>query len=402
MSETAPWERGVTRGSFLVSLSAVAACSTNPGYSGAQADIRTIESGLDLEGQMREHGVPGINAAVVRNYQIAWAKGYGVTELAGAHAVTPQTLFLAGSISKPVTAVGALALVGEGRLSLEGDVNDQLRSWRIPQHEHELQKVTLAQLLDHTAGFTGGDFFPGYAVGEPVPTLHQILDGQSPARNSAVRLGLAPGSEWHYSGDGYLVVQQLMMDATGEPFPALMRRLVFDKLAMHNSTFEQPLPADRAPLAARGTLMSGSPVQGGWHINPEMAAGGLWSTPTDLATLAIEIARTFRGIGTRRVISQRLAIEMLAPHVRNGVINILGTAGDPDAMGYGFFVGERLHRFGHIGGNVGYQATLVFFADTGDGAVIMTNSDIGLRAGNALLNAIANHYNWNYAAPPPP
>lgn len=65
-------------------------------------------------------------------------------------------------------------------------------------------------------------------------------------------------------------------------------------------------------------------------------------------------------------------------------------------------MGEKTRRFGHIGGNVGYQATLVFFAEKGDGVAIMTNADHGLRAGNELLDAIAGYYQWNYTAPPPP
>src|SRR5262249_58127549 len=273
----------------------------------------------------------------------------GRTDLGGTRLVTPRALFLAGSISKPVTAIGALALVDSGKLSLDGDVNDKLTSWRIPSNRYTSRAVTLARLLDHTAGFTGGEFFPGYAVDEPLPTLRQVLDGEKPARNPPVRVGYVPGSKWQYAGDGYLVVQQLMMDVTGEAFPPLMRELVFDRLAMRDSTFDQPLPPRRDSLAAAGTLAMGTAVRGRWHVNPEMAAGGLWSTPSDLVTLAIAVAQAARGGPDGHLLSRRLARELISPHVRAGVINILGTAEDPDAMGYGFFVGEKTQRFGHIG-----------------------------------------------------
>ena len=366
------------------------------------ADIAAIEQSLDLERLMKEHRVPGMSVAVIRNFQLAWAKGYGVTEMGGHRPVTARTLFMAGSISKPVTALGALALVGSGRLSLDGAVNEKLKSWHVPTTEDSAQGVTLARLLDHTAGFTGGEFFPGYAVGEPVPTLLEVLDGLKPARNPPVRLGAAPGSNWRYSGDGYLVVQQLMMDVAGKPFPQLMRELVFDKLGMRSSTFDQPLPHALDSLAAAGTLADGTPVQGRWRVSPEMAAAGLWTTPSDLARLAIGLARAAQQAAAGHVLSKALAEDMLRPHVKEGVINILGSPEDPDAMGYGFFVGEKRHRFGHIGGHVGYQATLVFFADTGDGAVIMTNSNVGLHAGNELLDAIARQLHWNWAVPSPP
>ena len=131
-----------------------------------------------------------------------------------------------------------------------------------------------------------------------------------------------------------------------------------------------------------------------------MAAGGLWSTPSGLAKLAIEISLSLQG-KANHVLSQRMAREMVKARWAEGVINILGTPSDLDQMGFGFFVGKD-DRFGHIGGNVGYQATLVMFGKSGNGAVIMTNSDVGLRVGNALLNEIAKEYGWNYTAPAPP
>jgi CubicO group peptidase (beta-lactamase class C family) len=365
------------------------------------AIVRPPDHGWAVEALMKAHGIPGMSVAVIDDFKIVWTKGYGVTRKGGTTPVTPYTLFLAGSISKPVAAVAALSLVERGSLTLDRDVNAQLRSWHVPENEFDrTQKVTLERILDHTAGFTGGDFFPGYARGASVPSLLQILDGLSPANNPPIRVGYVPGTRWQYSGAGYLVAQQLMIDATNQPFPQIARDAVFEPLGMDRSTFEQPLPEDLAKAAASGTLMNGDAVDGGWHVQPEMAAGGLWTSPSDLAKLAIEIAEAARG-RSNRVLSQRMALAMISPHWSSGVINILGTRESPDSMGYGFFVGDR-HRFGHIGGNIGYQATMVMFGDTGKGAVIMTNDDIGLQAGNEVLNRIAQLYHWNYAAPPPP
>lgn len=367
----------------------------------AQDRRSTVEGMVDIASLMKANRIPGMSVAVIHDYKIAWAKGYGVTENGGSTAVTPRTLFLAGSISKPVTAFAALALVNAGKLPLDADVNANLKTWKVPDNQFTAnQKVTLARILDHTSGITGGDFFPGYSSGTPVPTLLQILKGESPAMNDAVAVTRVPGTQWSYSGNGYLVLQQLMMDVTGETFPTLMQRLVFEPIGMTQSTFEQPLPPQLGRDAARGTLINGKPVAGRWHVQPEMAAGGLWTTPTDLAKLAIEVALESRGV-SHRVLSAQTAQRMVTPQWTSGVLNILGTSDDPDRMGFGFFVGAH-HRFGHIGGNVGYQATMVMFANSGDGAVIMTNSDIGLHAGNEVLNAIAKAYGWNYTAPPPP
>jgi len=364
--------------------------------------VERAERGLDIKGMMQRSQIPGMSIAVIHEFRVVCSKGYGVTAKGGSTPVTPTTLFLAGSISKPVAAVGALYLVQQGKIGLNEDVNSQLVSWKVPDNEYTRQhRVTLGLLLSHTGGFTGGDFFPGYSVGKPLPSLPQILDGVPPATNVPMRVGVEPGTQWHYSGDGYLVVQQLVTDVSGQSFPDFMRTAVFEKLGMNESTYEEPLPAQRRTSAASGTLMNGDVVPGGWYVNPEMAAGGLWSTPSDLARLAIELALSPRG-KANHVLTQNTARNMLTPHWKDGVVNILGTKQDPDQMGLGFFVGTQKGRFGHIGGNVGYQATLLMFADTGDGIVIMTNSDVGLAAGNVLLDRIAEVYGWGYVARPPP
>jgi CubicO group peptidase (beta-lactamase class C family) len=389
----------------LSPLAAPGASSAGSGGPDACPDERRLEGAeraLDINGLMRQQKLPGMSLAVIENFRIVCAKGYGVTANGGKTPVIPTTLFLAGSISKPVAAAGALYLVQQGKLTLDEDVNRRLTSWKVPDNTYtHRHNVTLRLLLSHTSGFTGGDFFPGYAVGEPLPTLAQILDGLPPATNPPMRVGFEPGTQWHYSGDGYVVVQQLMTDASGQSFPDFMRTVVFEKLGMHDSSYEEPLPPGRAASAASGTLMDGKVVQGGWHVNPEMAAGGLWSTPTDLAKLAIELALSIHG-KANHLLTQDTTRNLLTPQWKEGVINILGTKQDPDQMGLGFFIGSQKGRFGHIGGNVGYQATLVMFADTGDGVVIMTNSDVGLATGNALLNRIAEVYGWNYVAPPAP
>ena len=364
--------------------------------------VNKAEHGLDIKEIMRRHRIPGMSIAVIHDFRVVCARGYGVTAKGGSTPVTPATLFLAGSISKPVAAVGALYLVQQGKVRLDEDVNNQLKSWKVPDNEYTRQhKVTLGLLLSHTGGFTGGDFFPGYGVGQPLPSLLQILDGVTPAANAPMRVGFEPSTRWHYSGDGYLVVQQLLTDVSEQSFPEFMRKEVFEKLGMNDSTYEEPLPTVRRASAAAGTLMNGEAVSGGWHVNPEMAAGGLWSTPSDLARLAVDLALSAHGKASN-VLTQSTARDMLTPHWKVGVVNILGTKQDPDQMGLGFFVGTQKGRFGHIGGNVGYQAMLIMFAESGDGMVIMTNSDVGLAAGNALLERIAEVYGWDYVAPSPP
>lgn len=263
---------------------------------------------------MDTYKIPGLSVAVVDNYKIVWAKGFGVTEYGGSTPVTARTLFQAGSISKPVAAVGAMWLVEHGKLSLDEDVNKKLKTWKIPENEFTKdQKVTLRRLMSHSAGLTVHGF-PGYAVSEQKPTLVQIFNGEKPANTAPIRVDFVPGPKMRYSGGGVTIEQQLMMDVTGKPFPEFMQQTVLSKIGMTDSSYEQPLPATRAAQTATGTHGDGMSVQGRWRIYPEMAAAGLWTTPTDLAKFGIEIALSNQG-KANHVLSQKNVREMLTPLV---------------------------------------------------------------------------------------
>src|SRR6201987_4852087 len=95
-----------------------------------------------------------------------------------------------------------LALVQEGKLSLDEDVNQKLKSWKVPENEFTReQKVTLRRLMSHSAGLTVHGF-PGYAVDEPIPTLTQIFNGEKPANTAPIRVDFVPGTKDRYSGGG--------------------------------------------------------------------------------------------------------------------------------------------------------------------------------------------------------
>jgi CubicO group peptidase (beta-lactamase class C family) len=200
---------------------------------------------LGLQKLMEVYKVPGLSVAVIDNFHIVWAKGYGVVEAGSDKPVTPKTLYQAGSISKPVAAAGALALVEKGKLALDEDVNQKLKTWKVPENEFtKVQKVTLRRLMSHSAGLTVHGF-PGYDVDAPLPTLVQIFNGEKPANTEPIRVDLVPGTKARYSGGGVTIEQQLMIDVTGKPFPVLERELVLDKIGMADSSYEQPLPKAR-------------------------------------------------------------------------------------------------------------------------------------------------------------
>ena len=269
---------------------------------------------LDLVERMKSYHVPGLSIAVIDNYRVVFAKGYGVTEFGGSKRVDTTTLFLAGSISKPVFTSGFLRLVEQRKIPLDTDVNTLLTSWHLPDSRFtEREKVTLRRLLTHSAGLTVWGF-PGYALGAPVPSVPQLLDGASPANTPAVRNDTTPGARWLYSGGGMTIAQLVSTDVSGEPFPTLLRRLMLQPAGMSRSTYENPLPTSRRGEAASGHEQIDTPVPGGFHVYPEMAAAGLWTTASDLARWAIALSRSYRG-EPGGVLSPAMAKQMISKQV---------------------------------------------------------------------------------------
>ncbi|MGH7969915.1 MAG: serine hydrolase domain-containing protein, partial [Limisphaerales bacterium] len=202
-----------------------------------------------MQAAMEKRHISGLSLAVIQDGQIVKAKGYGFANRGDGSPVTTSTLFQAGSVSKSVAALGALGLVEAGKLSLDEDVNAKLNSWKVPENKFTKEKkVTLRRILSHSAGLTVHGF-PGYAADKPLPTLVQVLDGVPPANTSPIRVDIEPGSKLRYSGGGYTVMQQLVIDVTHEPFDRFMQETILTPLKMTTSTYTQPLPADRASVA---------------------------------------------------------------------------------------------------------------------------------------------------------
>ena len=334
-----------------------------------------------LAERMASSHVPGISIAVIDNGKIAWARGFGVKETGTTDPVTTSTLFEAQSISKAVAATATLVLVNSGRLSLDETPNAYLKSWKLPYNEYQAQeKVTLRRVLSHSSGLNVGGF-EGYRSGEALPSLLQILDGEKPAKNPPIRVDFTPGSMFRYSGGGAEVMQQLLIDVTGQPFPKLMKRLVLAPAGMTLSTYEQPLPEERRPEAASGHDGEGVVLKGKWPIQPEMAAGGLWTTPTDLAKWALEITKAWTGQGSK-LFSKRIAIEMLTVQKAPYGLGVEVQGAGPSL------------EFSHGGSNTGFRALLVMFPAVGKGAVIMANGDRADSIIGNLITSIASEYHW--------
>jgi CubicO group peptidase (beta-lactamase class C family) len=364
-----------------------------PARPSTETSIARVENGLlppvvivggpewTIGERMERYGVPGVSIAVIEDFSVVWAKGYGVMDAGNGEPVTEATLFQAASISKTLNATAILREVQTGRLALDVDVNSYLRSWKLPENElTAAKKVTIANLLSHTGGTTVSGF-PGYAVGIPLPTVRQILDGEAPANTLPVVVDIEPGTRYRYSGGGVTILQLLLTEVEGKPYPQIMQETILDPLGMTSSTFSQPLPPELRPLAATAHLRGTEPLEGGHHVYPELAAAGLWTTPTDLARFTIEHQLSLRG-ESNRILSREMEVKMITAYIS-------------DFYGLGFWVRDMDGEvyFQHSGGNRGFNCLLIAHADAGCGAVIMANA-MALELIDEITRAIAREYSW--------
>ena len=383
---------------LLILVAASVAINKNPDQ---KSRIQNVENGLlpevliagepswTIVERMKEYNLPGVSIAVIHDFKIDWAKGYGVMDVGTNESVTTMTRFQAASISKPVASMAALRKVQDGKISFEENINNKLRSWKLPDNEFtEEKKVSLKHLVNHSGGITVHGF-RGYAIDEEVPSLTQVLDGAGPANSAPIRVDKAPETSFRYSGGGFTVMQQALVDIEGKSFPEIMRETLLKPLRMENSSYQQPLPDPLLKFAAAGHRSSGELVSGKRHTYPEMAAAGLWTTPTDLAKLAIELQLSWKG-RSNKVLSQEMTDQMLTSFV-------------DENWGLGIYLDkkETTTYFGHGGANEGFRCQLVANKEHGYGAVVMTNSDNGGRLAAEVLRSIAREYDWQDYLPEP-
>ncbi len=340
------------------------------------------DTGWTIQERMSHYRIPGVSIAVINNFSVEWTRSYGGPN---SEPITEGTLFQAGSISKPLTAVAALIEAEKGKLSIDTSINRYLKTWKLDQRGFRHQP-TIGRILSHTAGISVHGF-PGYPAGFPLPSIIQTLDGIAPANNDPIKIIIEPGSEFRYSGGGFTILQLALTDILGKSFPDFMRETVLGPAGMSSSTYEQPPGEQFRSRTASGHDLNGGIVEGRYNTYPEMAAAGLWTTPGDLARFLIEIQRAYTG-RTNSLLTQESARRMLTPQ-----------PGAP--TGLGFFLEQRGKDlyFSHNGSNDGYVADMIAHAEKGYGAVVMVNSD-NWHLNEEIIASIAREYKWESYLPP--
>lgn len=334
-----------------------------------------------LSERMPFYNVPGVSITFFDVEGSQLTRTYGRTSTPNGRAITKHTLFQAASISKPVTALGALVLVEKGKLDLDKPVNGYLKSWKIPENEFTRKTpITLRHLLSHTSGLnvTG---FDGYAKGKDIPTLTQILNGEAPANSDRVKSDTIAGAVFKYSGGAYTIIQQLIEDVSGQSFQDYMQDNVLNPIGMDNSSFDPTFANDSSRNVAMGHKGDGERVEGDWHKYPEQAAAGLWTTPSDLSKFASAICAAYKGL-SHQLIQTKTAKDLLTAVVDNWGLGLI------------LIEKEGTFWFTHGGSNFGYRCTLLANANDGYGVVIMTNGNQGAALYTEILRAISKVNDW--------
>ena len=339
------------------------------------------ESLWNLEQQMKKYNVTGLSIAVIHNYEIEWAKGYGSTGNKEFSNVTEQTVFQAASMSKFVNAVALMTLVQSNKIDLDEDINKYLTSWKFSINENVgNEPITIRQLLSHTAGLSTHGF-NGYKTSNKLPSIIEILEGENPANSDKVEQVQQANKNFKYSGGGTIISQLILLDITNSSYENYADENIFTPLGMSNSFYSTEFEKYPKDLAF-GHKGNGKTLNKNYNFYPESAAAGLWTTPTDLAKLIIDIQRSLK-TEPSQILSLQSTKELIKPTL-NKSNSALGLFTQKE--------GGKLY-LQHSGSNRGFRGKFFFGAEEGDGVVIMVNGT-NTEIIEEIIRSVASVYNW--------
>jgi CubicO group peptidase (beta-lactamase class C family) len=330
--------------------------------------------------RMKFHGVKGVSIAVINNYEVEWAKGYGWADSSEQRPVTPETFFLIVSISKSLNAMGILKLAQDNKIDINADINNYLTSWKFPYDSiSKGKKITMAQLLSHSAGLTtsGGS---DYQRGDTLPTIYDILDGKRPANSPAVRSEYEPGTRFQYSNNGSSIAMLTAMDITKKTYEDYIKETVLNPLGMNNTFFTDIPPGNLKQKFATGYNEDGTQLKGKYSILAQQAGGAAWSTPSEICKYIIEMQLSLKG-KSNKILSKENTQMMVTPQIANSGLGVF-----VDSIG-----SEKYFQNG--GGRRGFTSLYYGSFKDGKGVVIFVNSS------NASIQkeigySVAMAYGW--------
>jgi len=355
---------------MLATLMLLAGCGTAPAHRNSVAQTSVPASGepfdVALERQMpvllAKNHVPGAVISCIQNGEVVWTKAFGLANCQTREPMRPDMVFNHGSDGKVLTAWGIMRLVEAGKVELDAPANRYLKRWQIRSTEFDADGVTIRRLLSHTAGLTLSGL-SDYAQGERLPTLVEILEGKN-RKDGPVFVQWRPGSTWAYSAGGFVILQMIIEDVSGEPFADFIRREVAQPLGMPSLEWVwTPELEGRAPIPYdwwQGRV--------GYRLLASPAVGGEICTVPDFAR--------FVAAGVPGPHGEPPGRGVLKPETVAAMLEVQPNATDC-GLGYRivFFDGEKFLE--HSGFNPGWRAAFAISANRRDGFVIANNSSKG-------------------------
>jgi len=332
---------------------------------------------MNITERMEHFNIPSVSITRFADGKIDWSKHFGTLEKGTSKIADAHSIFHACSISKMVTAICVLRLAQYGELDLHKDVGEYLKSWKLPDSEFtKTKKITLANLLAHQAGLRDNDdIFNPCKIGDEDLSLVDIL-------NKAVSIQYEPETDFEYSDAGYSIISQVLLDVLGETIPQAANWIIFKPLGLTRTFFMEPNKNEYDGISlddcAVGHDKHGNVVKQVRAVYPNIQGAGLWTTTSELATIVIDLLKSYHGNGGL-VLNQEMAKLMLTPY------------GCTDDVGLGVFLGKDKNGkslFVSQGWGVGMQCKLRVNHEEQNGIIVMTNSDPGKEQDESLVGEI--------------
>ena len=350
---------------------------------------KTYNTFYTVDEVMIKYGLKGLSVAVFENYKLSWTETWGVKDVVSNGKIDVNTAFSAASIAKPITATLLAILEEKGLIDLKIPVDSYLKRWKLPNSKFTKDiDVTLEHLLSHTAG-TSQHGFADYYVGDNLPTLVQSLEGNLPQNIQEIEFMFRPGSSWKYSGGGYVIAQVAVEDHLGKSLAELANEYLFYPLSLKNTTMKQPNEVGFLENVAKAHDYNGNILRTGIPITPQVAPSGLWTTPTDMATLMIEIQNALKGADTK----------VISPTVANRITEIVTIDLDADwSLGWERrYLFANYEWFSHGGSNSGIGGHIYATMQDGNGIAFFGNGPNNVRIPvlNLFRNSIIKSHGWS-------
>jgi CubicO group peptidase (beta-lactamase class C family) len=326
--------------------------------------------------------IPGATIALIKGGETVWVQAYGYADLETGRKMTVDTYVRVQSISKPVTAWGIMKLVEQGKIDLDSPVKHYIKNWKFPDSEFSEEKITIRQLLSHSAGMPLGDFYNYYSPKGDIPTLEASLTKEAVLIKD-------PGLSFSYSNTGFNLLELLIEEVAGRDFAEFMQDEVLVPLEMQDSSFEWRETLQ--PAVPFGYDLNGKAVP--VYVYPEKGSGGLFSTVGDIATFLIAGMPGFTQ--NQHVLKPRSIDQLYTPMITGlGVYDLVF-----DSYGLGYYLEDLSNgkqAVSHGGQGTGWMTHFHCVPESGDGIVILTNSQ---RSWPFIANILSDWSEWNGFSP---